>query len=259
MRLLAIIIVISIAAGCYFVQPTLAADDDITGLLGDMIDQNAGIGGKCQQAMHSKSFDDWTKHYLAGKDAEADEDWKEVVRIAGPEALLRELLRQTLQRMDFLEGDPNNPRRGFVILMITLTRSTEKAVGKTSWRLKEVYDYAADTCEHGKDFQNAVVLRQKQLDLESEHWGKNNRKICPTLSDLADELISTKQYTKAQSVIDRLKSISSIEKDIRMQQQAANLSKRLETKIHVKRSWNIRTLVTPIAQELSKLRNARFS
>ncbi len=219
-----------IVACGYSVQTSLAADDDVTGLLGDMIDKKAGVGGKCQEAMHSKSFDLWLKHYMAGNDAKADEYWAEVVRIAGPETLLRELLRQTHQRVDFLEGDPRNPRRGFVVLMVTLTRSSEKAIGKNSWRMEEAYDYAAKMCAYGKDYKNAIVLRHKQLKLESDHWGKNDHRLCQTLSQLANELIMAGEYTEAQTVIDRLKSISSTEKDVRMQQKASSLSKLLETK-----------------------------
>ncbi|CAN5215276.1 hypothetical protein BH10CYA1_BH10CYA1_43940 [soil metagenome] len=187
-----------------FMTAPVGAQGDLYSALGEALEDQRRKDPSIQKALYSLSFDHWRKHYIAGQDDLADQDWKAVLKFTGSETDLGELVRRALRMMEFDEGKTTAERRQQSFLVGTWVRASEKALGRPNFRLVTVYAYASSLCDRAKKFSQAANYRRRKLDLESTHWGANSNQVNDTLCKLIEDLIKLNQKEEAQKFLNQL-------------------------------------------------------
>lgn len=218
-RLFAIMI-----AGAFLIAP-VKAQGDLFSEVGAALDARAAENPKIRHALYSKSFDRFKRHYLAAQDAKANQDWGEVLAIAGSETSIGELMNQALAIMEFDDRTTSKQRGQQTFLADYWVTASEEALGKQNYRLATAYDYAAGLCYRAKKDVQCANYHRKELHLQIAHWGANSDQPNKCRCKLILDLIRSKQKAEAQKNLDQL--LPHIHKNARLQADARNYQRQI--------------------------------
>jgi hypothetical protein len=193
---------VSILAGLFLLtgmvcpaQAKPAGEDDLFSAFGEQVNSDSHFLNA--KSSNSADFDNWIKHYLAGKDSEADSDWCKVAKTISKPDDLHSLMKKAIVRITFSEGD--NPRRSPAKAVISMMTSSEKALGQGNVLLCSGYSYASGTCKNTGAMDAAITYKRKQVNLEEKFFPCDKRQ-CYTRLDFANLLFGCHQIDEAVSV-----------------------------------------------------------
>jgi len=174
-------------------------EDDLFSAIGEQVTSDGHFLNA--KSSNSADFDNWCKHYLAGKDAEADSDWRKVAKTISKPDDLHSLMKNAIVRITFSEG--NDPRRSPAKAVISMMTSSEKALGKDNALLCSGYSYASGTCKNCGAFGEAIAYKRKQVNLEEKCFPCDKRQ-CYTRLDFAGLLLRFHQTDEALSITNHM-------------------------------------------------------
>lgn len=189
-------------------HPALASDvlDDLsrTGLVDKTEEKNDSI---CQRALYSKSFDNWCKFYLAGKDAEADKEWAKLMPMVKESTSLRPLIRGANTRLQFMEGDEHQQlieRGDSFFADIKMLRATEKALGKNHLQVASIYDYISNCYVDVRNYAKAVEFQRIAYNIRAQKWGKDSTKLANDIRGMASKTFNAHYYDQCKPFAQRM-------------------------------------------------------
>lgn len=203
---------------CVFTLAPAQAQGDLYSELGAAMDAISAKNPKIQQALYSKSFERFKKHYLAAQDTQADQDWGEVLEIVGPETNIGELMNQALAMIEFDDHATNNQRSHQTFMADHWVTASEKALGKQNYQLASAYNYASMLCYQAHKYAQCASYHRKELPLQIAHWGANSDRPNHCRCQFINDLIKSNQKAEAQKNLDQL--MPHIKQDVRLQATA---------------------------------------
>lgn len=178
--------------------PAFAGDvlDDLsrTGLVDKTEEKNSELS---QRALYSKSFDNWCKYYLAGKDAEADKEWAKLLPMVKDCTSLRSLIRGANTRLQFMDGEEHQQlieRGDSFFADIMMLKATEKVLGKKNLQVASIYDYISNCYVDVRNYQKAVEFQLIAYKIREEKWGKNSTKLANDIRGMASKTFNAGLY-----------------------------------------------------------------
>ncbi len=189
-------------------SPVQASDvlDDLsrTGLVDKTEEKNSEI---CQRALYSKSFDNWCKFYLAGKDAEADKEWAKLLPMVKESTSLRPLIRGANTRLQFMDGEEHQQlieRGDSFFADITMLRATEKALGKKDLQVASIYDYISNCYVDVRNYKKAAEFQRIAYNIRAQKWGKNSTKLANDIRGMASKTFNAGLYEQCKPFAQRM-------------------------------------------------------
>jgi hypothetical protein len=160
----------------------------------------------CDRGIYSKSFDNWIKAYVNGRQSEAEKDWAGVLKAAHGASNLTRLISNTCTRLEFLEGDEGKKFEklgGALPAIKAMLVSTEHFLGESSVQAASVSEYLGSKYSNCGDFSESVHYAGKALKIKERLWGKDSPRVFGSLVGLADQEIQAKDYANARAHAER--------------------------------------------------------
>ncbi|MBS1954736.1 MAG: hypothetical protein JST89_11150 [Cyanobacteria bacterium SZAS-4] len=217
-------LLITLIAGAFLTGP-VKAQGDLYSEVGAALDARAAENPKIRKALYSKSFDRFKRHYLAAQDDEADQDWGEVLEIAGSETNIGELMNQGLAIMEFDDRTTSKLRGNQTFLADHWVTGAEKALGKQNYRLATAYNFAAALCYQARKDAQCANYHRKELPLQIARWGANSDQANECRRKFIFDLIRSKQKAEAQKNLDQL--LPHIHKNAKLQADAKLMQRQI--------------------------------
>lgn len=190
-------------------QPVAIAGDALDILsTTELVDKNEEENSRlCQRALYSKSFDNWVKLYLAGKDAEAEKEWAKLIPMVKGCTSLRQLIRGANVRLQFMDGEEHQQviERGDSFFADTkMLRATEKVLGKDHLLVASIYDYMSNCYVDVRNYPKAVEFQLVAYKIREGKWGKNSTKLAGDVRNMAAKTFGAEQYEACKPYAQRM-------------------------------------------------------
>lgn len=211
----------------------LAAEKDSSNVF-DLLDQAAqGDNSKdmlmCEKVFYSGLCDQWLKAYVAGKTAEADKTWSQIMSQLKDSPSCYILVTKLFHRLETEAPDnaSNDSKWGILAYTNQVLAATEKALGRNHRFVSDILAFKATHYDSIKDYKAALPVRQRELDIGIKSMGPEAEMTGFCMVDMAFELAELGRYEEARQLAQRALKLAQTHKYTRLLPGAQKLDNQL--------------------------------
>jgi hypothetical protein len=211
----------------------LAAEKDSSNVF-DLLDQAAqGDNSKdmlmCEKVFYSGLCDQWLKAYVAGKTAEADKTWSQIMSQLKDSPSCYILVTKLFHRLETEAPDnaSNDSKWGTLSYTNQVLAATEKSLGRNHRFVSDILAFKATHYDSIKDYKAALPVRQRELDVGIKSMGPEAEMTGFCMVDMAFELAELGRYEEARQLAQRALKLAQTHKYARLLPGAQKLDNQL--------------------------------